>query len=925
MGALMRAHDWAATPLGPAHTWPQSLRTSLSICLNTPGLATVLWGPDLRMLYNDDYIPSMADRHPDALGRPVAEVWGAAWDAIAPKFLTVLATGAGMSDERVPIDMVRRGRYETSWWNFSAAPIRGEDGSIVGLFNAGVEITAQVLADGRLQAQRNQLAQMFEQAPTFMALMSGPNYHFDFANPGYIKLIGNRDVVGRTVAEALPDAVQQGYLQVLDEVMRSGQAFSGTGAKYTMQAQPGGPTTECFVDFVLQPLKDADGKVTGIFVEGADVTERRLADAALRESESRFRLIADSTPVPIWVTRSDRKREFVNRAYVDFLGISYEEAVDFDWRLVLHPDDRERIMREQIEGEASMISFVLEARYRNVRGDWRWLRSESQPRMNAAGEHAGFIGAASDVTEAHEAVAILAALNDTLETRVAERTRDRNRVWNNSRDLMVTLGADGIFREVSPSWTATLGHRSEEVVNRSFLDFIHADDLSSTELALGEAVSQHDLTSFENRYMHKDGGFRWISWNTAAEGDIVYAYGRDVTAEKGQTEALRYAEELLRQSQKMEAVGQLTGGLAHDFNNLLTGISGGLEMLQTRLAQGRVNDLERYITAAQGAATRAAALTHRLLAFSRRQTLDPKPVDANRLVAGMEDLIRRTVGPEVLLEVVGAAGLWTVLVDPNQLENALLNLCINARDAMPAGGRLTIETSNKWLDEKSGPERELPPGAYLALCVSDTGTGMALEVVRRAFDPFYTTKPIGMGTGLGLSMTYGFARQSGGQARIYSEVGLGTTVCLYLPRHRGAVETMDEESTGGSAEHAQQGETVLVVDDEPTIRMLVGEVLADGGYVAMEAVDGTSALQLLRSDVRIDLLITDVGLPGNLNGRQVADAARLLRPDLKVLFITGYAENAIIGSGQLDPGMHVMTKPFGMDVLAARIKELITG
>jgi signal transduction histidine kinase/CheY-like chemotaxis protein len=390
------------------------------------------------------------------------------------------------------------------------------------------------------------------------------------------------------------------------------------------------------------------------------------------------------------------------------------------------------------------------------------------------------------------------------------------------------------------------------------------------------------------------------------------------------TRELMAAEEALRQSQKMEAVGQLTGGLAHDFNNLLTGVSGSLQLMQTRLSQGRVNELDRYITAADGAARRAASLTHRLLAFSRRQTLDPKPTNINRLIAGLEELIRRTVGPGIQVEVVGAAGLWTALVDRNQLENALLNLCINARDAMPEGGRITIETANKWLDERAARERELSPGQYISLCVTDTGTGMTPEVIKRAFDPFFTTKPLGQGTGLGLSMIYGFARQSGGQVRIYSEVGKGTTMCLYLPRHQGRDEDAQIAHEWEVAPRATEGQTVLVVDDEPTVRMLVSEVLQELGYTAIEVADGSTGLQVLRSDQRVDLLITDVGLPGGINGRQVADGAREVRPDLKVLFITGYAENAVVGNGHLEPGMQVLAKPFPMEALATRIRDLMT-
>jgi signal transduction histidine kinase/CheY-like chemotaxis protein/PAS domain-containing protein len=391
------------------------------------------------------------------------------------------------------------------------------------------------------------------------------------------------------------------------------------------------------------------------------------------------------------------------------------------------------------------------------------------------------------------------------------------------------------------------------------------------------------------------------------------------------TTELMVAEEHLRQAQKMEAVGQLTGGLAHDFNNLLTGISGAIEMMQVRVAQGRFGELDRYVGAAQGAARRAAALTHRLLAFSRRQTLDPRPVDVNRLVSGIEELIRRTVGTDQHVEVVGSAGLWPALVDPNQLENAILNLCINARDAMPKGGRITIETANKWLDQRAARDRDLEPGQYLSLCVTDTGTGMTPEVQQRAFDPFYTTKPLGEGTGLGLSMIYGFARQSGGHVRIYTEIGLGTTVCIYLPRHHGEAgpdEVLPKSGIDAASRDADS-RTVLIVDDEPTVRMLVTEVLSEMGHAPLEAGDGATALRILQSGAHIDLLITDVGLPGLMNGRQVADAALALLPDLRVLFITGYAENAVIGSRHLDPNMALLTKPFAMDALAVKVRDML--
>ena len=485
---------------------------------------------------------------------------------------------------------------------------------------------------------------------------------------------------------------------------------------------------------------------------------------------------------------------------------------------------------------------------------------------------------------------------------------------------------------------------------------VHPDDQVGLAAAIDAAIRKGGAYAHQYRVRRTDGRYYWIEANGRVEwaedgtpssfpGVLIdVEERRAVQAERDRAAAalralnetleqrvaertaeLMQTEAALRQSQKMEAVGQLTGGLAHDFNNLLAGISGALELMQSRIGQGRFDDLERYMGVAQGAARRAAALTHRLLAFSRRQTLTPKPTDVNGLIGGMEELIRRTIGPEIALERVGAADLWPALIDPGQLENALLNLCINARDAMPNGGRITIETANSRLDRAAAAAHDIPEGEYLAVCVTDTGTGMPPEVVARVFEPFFTTKPMGQGTGLGLSMIHGFARQSGGQVRIRSEPGRGTAVCLYMPRHHGEADGDDGAPVPAEAARAEQGETVLIVDDEPSVRMLVTEVLEDLGYTAIEAADGVAGLAVLQSDMRIDLLVTDVGLPGGMNGRQMADAARVGRPDLKVLFITGYAETAILGHGHLDPGMEVLTKPFPMDALATRLKALIAG
>ncbi|NWB69377.1 response regulator [Pseudomonas sp. I8001] len=388
------------------------------------------------------------------------------------------------------------------------------------------------------------------------------------------------------------------------------------------------------------------------------------------------------------------------------------------------------------------------------------------------------------------------------------------------------------------------------------------------------------------------------------------------------TAQLRNNEEALRQSQKMEAVGQLTGGIAHDFNNMLTGIIGSLELLRRRVARGRTEDLDSLIDLGVTSANRAAALTHRLLAFSRRQSLDSKPVQINQLVSSMGELLQRSLNESIALDIRLTEQLWTAEADPNQLESALLNLAINARDAMPNGGKLVVETTNRHLDSVfTAAYGTLTPGDYVELSVSDTGCGMPESVINRAFDPFFTTKPIGQGTGLGLSMIYGFARQSHGHVSIHSVVGQGTTVSLFLPRYVGEV-IADEPLNPALLPFANAGETVLIVEDDPAVRVLVSAVLSELGYAFVEAGDADSAMPIIESSQRIDLLISDVGLPG-MNGRQLAEIGRQVRPELKVLFITGYAEHAAVRGGFLDPGMQMITKPFTFDLLTAKVREMI--
>jgi PAS domain S-box-containing protein len=655
-----------------------------------------------------------------------------------------------------------------------------------------------------------------------------------------------------------------------------------------------------------------------------DISERLRSDAVLRETEEQFRSLTQAVPHHVWIANPDGELYWFNDRVYESTGAEAGTLSGGEWLQVVHADDRDRAVSLWMKALGSGDFYEIEFRLWDAASkDHRWHLARALPVRAEDGRVLRWIGTNTDIHDQKMLSSRLVSLNSELERYAAERSRDHDRLWRISQELMLVAGYDGIISSVNPSAERMLGWKEADMIGKRLDEFIHPEDIPATMAEMEGLARGATTLAFENRYRHRNGTYRTLNWTAVPSEGFVHALARDVTAEREADAQLRQMEEALRQSQKMEAVGQLTGGIAHDFNNLLQGITGSLDLIQRRIAQGRVDEAGKFVDAAMLSANRAAALTHRLLAFSRRQPLDPKPVDPTQLVVSVEDLLRRTLGERITLEISSKGDTWLTRCDPNQLESALLNLAINARDAMPEGGSLTIATANLDLTNRlMARMRDVEPGEYVRISVTDTGTGMDQETAERAFEPFFTTKPLGKGTGLGLSMIYGFARQSEGQIRILSALGHGTTIELMLPRYIGALPSDPAVQPAQDRTMAPSGQLIVVVEDEETVRTLVATILKDHGYTVITAADGPSGLKLIEETEGVDLLLSDIGLPG-MSGRQLVDAARARQPGLKVVFMTGYAESATGAGGFLDAGMELVTKPVSLDVLLDKVRNLL--
>ena len=1161
MGALMRAHDWSRTPFGDPATWPQSLRSAVSICLGTSFPIAIYWGKELALLYNDAWSPIPGEKHPGALGRPGREVWPEIWDQIGPLFEKVQATGEGVWQQDQLLPMHRHGYTEECYFNFTFSPVRGEDGSVEGIFNAVVETTFRVISERRERVLRilaERLATARSEQDIFeiaAPALAGSSADFPFCllyrltNEGRAELVAIAGIQpGAAAAPAVIETADSSAAWPFSSIIETGRSETVPGLSERFGAiiasgiwpEPVGSACVVPISSPSQSAAIAGFLVAGInprraldeeyraFIERAaghigtalanarayeDERKRAEALAAINQAKTLFfsnvshefrtpltlmlgpledslaqadRLPADERERVVIAHRNGmRLLKLVNslldfsrieagraqasleptdlaaftaelasnfRSTIEKAGVSFavdcrslpqpvyvdhemwekivfnllSNAFKFTFhgeiavKLVAGAGAAELTVRDtgvgipqqelprlferfhRIEGargrsfEGSGIGLALVQELVKLQGGTIRVETEEGrgtafivslpfgtehlPKSRIKSDKSVISTAVRAQAYVEEALRWLPTRNDLAEGAIDQEILSNSpsvRTAGNARVLLVDdnadmreyiqrlLAATGLEVEVAGDGQAALeaaqARKPDLILSDvmmpildgfGLLKAVRADESLMTVPVIllsaraGEEAELDGLDAGADDYLVKPFSARELL--ARVQNTIALARTRReaaererelrVVAERAEAElrdlnatleqriekalADRAAtEELLRQAQKMEAIGHLTGGVAHDFNNLLTIVIGNVESLQRHMPPTAPARLRRSAENAMQGAKRAATLTQRLLAFSRRQPLEPKPVEINKLVSGMSDLLRGTLGESVEIQTVLAGGVWRVEADSNQLENSLLNLAVNARDAMPKGGKLTIETANTHLDEAySVREAEVLPGQYVLIAVSDTGSGMLKETMERVFEPFFTTKPTGHGTGLGLSQVYGFVKQSGGHVKLYSEAGQGTTVKIYLPRFTGA--DAQDELPQGTIPDGHGKETVLVVEDDNAVREHSSEILRELGYRVIEAHDGISALKMIEQYAGIDLLFTDVGLPG-INGRELAEEARKRRPGLKILFTTGYARNAIVHHGRLDADVEMIGKPFTYADLATKVRKVI--
>ncbi|PVA11363.1 hybrid sensor histidine kinase/response regulator [Pelagivirga sediminicola] len=798
----------------------------------------VLLDPDLRMVWaNDAYLEVTGRRRESVIGRLLTEEFPAPADSVSDEMLRgsfrrVLTSG---KVDHLPLISypiaAADGTIEERYWSATHTPILDAKGLVKFILQNTVDVTdlyrSAEVADSESISRSAALLQRaeavatenlalgeiteffqstFDQAPSFMAILHGPQHVFRIVNQSYTDLIGGRDVIGSPVREALPDIEGQGFIELLDQVFHSGEPVSVRAMPAQIQAAPDQQPEQHFVDFMFHPLKDNSGAPSGIFVQGHDVTGQKIAEAKLTATREKFRTMAQTMPVHVWTADRDGGLNWLNVQIYEYTGHAEGELYGTDWVRVVHPEDIKTAAAKWTRAIRRGRSYESEFRIRRVDGTYRWHIVRASALRADDGSLTGWVGTNTDIEERKNTEADIAKLNETLEARVAERNRE-------------------------------------------------LEELNAA----------------------------------------------------------------LRQSQKLEAIGSLAGGVAHDFNNLLQVIMGNLQLVTRGMPEESPG--RNHLDQAMRSVKRGATLASQLLSFARKQPLAPVVINLNRLLGETNDILRSAIGDGIDLEMRLEDGLWNTNVDPNSMENALLNLAINARDAMDGQGKLTIVASNAELDETyahTHPDADV--GQYVRLAVTDTGCGMSPETADRIFEPFFTTKADGHGTGLGMSMVYGFAKQSGGHVTLDSKVGCGTTMNIYLPRSLEAEQSIhpvaDAGLSGGS-------ETILLVEDDDDVRETAFNALTDLGYSVLQASGAGQALSILRGDQHIDLLFTDVVMPGEMTGHMLAERMRTVRPNVPVLFTSGFVQDSIVHDGRLDEGVQLIGKPYTQLELAHKVREVL--
>ena len=977
VAALMRRTDWSKTSLGPVEDWPEALKISLRLLLTSKFEMWMGWGPEIAFLYNDAYRPTLGRKHPDSLAKPTRQLWAEIWDEIGPRIRSVYEQGEATWDRALLLLLERNGYPEETYHTFSYSPIFGASGRVEGMFCAVSEETERVISERRLGTLRK-LAEGLAVATTREDVWQAARRTCK-GNPQDLPFALGYAFAGETATLAFAAGPESGSAlaperapreavapwpltrQLVMDVSRIEGLPNGAWRRPPQQAAViplaahGGDAAAGALVVGLNPhrLYDDDyqaflrliaGQISsGLANADANEAERRrtaaLAEAVrLRQAaaealeRANARLAREARAA---AAERDRLRdlfqrapgfmcllsgqqlvfEFMNESYLQLIG--HREVIGQPIRRALPEIEGQGFFEILDEVYATGKPFVGEGlavdlqREPGAPLEQRFVSLVYQPIFDDDGAVSGIFAEGHDVTHQLRAEEALRALNARLEQEVRQRTEERDAVWRVSKDLFALMDRDGRIQSCNPAWEAALGYDAADLVGKSLLALVDPAAAGPLRAQFARLVEAGSLRDLDLALAARGGELRWFSWSAVCEGERIYVTGRDVTER-------RQLDEQLRRAQKMEALGQLTGGVAHDFNNLLQVIGGNLQLLGRDIggnerAEGRVRN-------ALAGVSRGAKLASQLLAFGRRQPLQPKVVNIGRFVTGMDEMLRRALGEEIELETVVAGGLWNTLIDPNQIENALLNLAINARDAMEGVGKLTIETSNASLDAHYAAQNETTPGQFVLIAVSDTGSGIPPEILDRVFDPFFSTKPEGRGTGLGLSMVYGFVRQSGGHIKLYSEVGQGTTVKIYLPRAHEQEEALGEAraapARGGS-------EAILVVEDDEEVRETAVSLLSELGYRVLKSRDAASALSVIESGAEVDLLFTDVVMPGPLRSPELARRAKALRPDLAVLFTSGYTENAIVHGGRLDPGVELLPKPYTREELARKVRRVL--